>query len=451
MLGFVDIIFIVAYFLVIGLVGHFSSKNESSEDFFIAERNLGVFNSICSIGSTKISGNIILGFVAFVYLFGISAMWMIFGVVIGYLLFLLFAIKVKKEGDLNKYYTIGDYFKHRYGIIAGKVVSITIFVFLFLNLTIQLIGGAKMLESLTSLPFYFGAILCSSVILFYLYLGGFKAVVRTDAIQFISIVLFSIVLGVFLFSNFEYVPSQWEIMSAGPRIVIGLFLIGIIQPFSSPDLWQRVFATKNIKTFKKSFSLTMILLVLFGLLLSLIAIIIKIKVPGLDPEMALVGGFQNLLPTGFLGIGLITLFAAIMSTADSFAFISSEMLLYNVLEFKRTVNTLKMGLIFILMLGTFSAIFFMSLLDVMYLVLGLYSVVSSVVIVTWIWKHISRIVVISGVLIGVLSVLSCALIMGIDRYLIIDGLFGGVLGMIIGQCISLIVGKLNPPIIIQES
>jgi len=441
MISSVDIFLIIGYFLIIAVVGYLSSRKESKEDFFIAGKNLGVFESICSLGSTKISAGIMFAFVAFIYLFGISALWMIFGVIIGYFLFLLFAIKIKKEGDLNQYYTMGDYFRHRYGLIVGKVVSIVVFVFIFLNFSIQLIAGSKMFESLTNTHFAIGVVLFSTIILFYLYLGGFKAVVKTDVVQFISMILFLFILGVFLFSNFEYIPSQWEIMNAGPMAIISLLLVGSILPFSSPDLWQRVFATKDVKTLKKSFIFTIMLFALVGILLSLVAIIIKIKLPGIDPEMALISGFQFLLPSGLLGIGLITLFAAIMSSADSLAFVSSEMLLYNVLEFKRTVGNLKIGIILILILGSFSAIFFRSLLDVVHLCLGLYAIISSVVLMTWFRKYISRIVIISGVLIGVLSILSTTLIMGIGKYLIIVGFLGGILGMIIGKCISLIVER----------
>ena len=441
MISSVDIFLIIGYFLIIAVVGYLSSRKESKEDFFIAGKNLGVFESICSLGSTKISAGIMFAFVAFIYLFGISALWMIFGVIIGYSLFLLFAIKIKKEGDLNQYYTMGDYFRHRYGLIVGKVVSIVVFVFIFLTFSIQLIAGSKMFESLTNTHFAIGVVLFSTIILFYLYLGGFKAVVKTDVVQFISMILFLFILGVFLFSNFEYIPSQWEIMNAGPMAIISLLLVGSILPFSSPDLWQRVFATKDVKTLKKSFIFTIMLFALVGILLSLVAIIIKIKLPGIDPEMALISGFQFLLPSGLLGIGLITLFAAIMSSADSLAFVSSEMLLYNVLEFKRTVGNLKIGIILILILGSFSAIFFRSLLDVVHLYLGLYAIISSVVLMTWFRKYISRIVIISGVLIGVLSILSTTLIMGIGKYLIIVGFLGGILGMIIGKCISLIVER----------
>ena len=441
MLTFVDIIFIFMYFLVIGLVGYFSSKNETSEDFFIAERNLNTFNSVCSITSTKINAEHLLTIVSAVYLFGISTIWIVIGVIFGYTLFLQFAIGLKKEGDLNNYYTMGDYFKHRYGTITSKIVSIIIVTYLFCNVSIQFIAGSKIIESLTSLPFCMGVLLCSVVISFYLFLGGFKVVIKTDIVQFVSMFLLLFVLGVFLYSNFEFVPSQWEIFAVGPKLIIVFFLIGFILPFATPALWQRIFAVKDVKTVKKSLILVTIVYTFFCMLLIFLAFIIKIKLPGIDPDTALIAGFQNLLPTGFLGIGIVTLFAAIMSSADSYIFVASEMLLYNILGLKRSVRSLKIGIIFISTLTTISALFFMSLLNVMYILLGLACVVSSAVIASWIWKYISSIVVISGMLIGVIGIFLFIILAGMEnmRILPIIGLFGGISGMIIGKCILLVI------------
>ncbi|MCK5632702.1 hypothetical protein KAH94_03065, partial [bacterium] len=433
MISSIDTVLVVTYFLAIAAVGYLSSRKESSEDFFIAGKGLGVFANVCSLTATKITASVILTFVALVYLFGISVLWAFVGIAIGYWLFLLFAIRVKKEGDIHNYYTIGDYFKYRYGKNAGRIVSIVIFITIFLNFIIQLIGGAKMLGVLIGFSFWASVLLCAGIILFYLYLGGFRAVVKTDVVQFISVILFLGILGIFLFSNFEYIPSQWEIMKAGPVMIFSLLLIGIIFPFSAPDLWQRALAAKNVESLKKSFVFASIIYVLFGVLLAFIAIIIKIKLPGADPETALIEGFRVLLPPGFFGLGLITLFAAIMSSADSFAFISAEMLLHNVFGIKKSVENLKFGLVAVVVFGVVGALFFKSIVDASYLLLGLFSVVSAVVIMTWVRKKLSKIVVVSGVLVGAGIVLIFTLIKGVAPELVVVGFAGGFVGMGAGK------------------
>ena len=303
----IDIGLIVLYFLAVAIVGYFSAKKRGKFEYLIAGKKLSTWDNFATISASKISAGLIVTYVALVYVFGISAIWTFAGIAIGYVLFIPFALRLKKEGDINDYYSIADYFYHRYGVRTGRLVAATAFLILFFNFTIQLIAGAKVVNNIVGIGFGLAVFIMAIVILFYLYIGGFRAVVNTDSVQFVSIIFMFIVIGVFLFSNFTFDTTQWNLLSAGPILIIPLFLIGMLFPFSSPDLWQRSFAAKSVNSLKKSFVLAAILYVLFGFLLSLIAMIIRIKLPGIDENVALVQGFVHLLPPGFLGIGLVAL------------------------------------------------------------------------------------------------------------------------------------------------
>ena len=437
MVSIIDIGLIALYFLAVAIVGYRSSKKETIGDFLIGGKKLGVWENVATLSATKITASIIITYVALVYVFGISAIWLYIGTALGYMLFLLFAIKIKEEGDLNNYHSIADYFYHRYGYITGRIVSITIYFILFFNFTIQLIGGAKILNSLIGLSFILGVVLCASIILFYLYLGGFRAVVRTDAVQFVAILVLFVVLGVFLFSNFTFDATQWDLMSAGPGMIIPFLLVGILFPFSAPDLWQRALAARSVKSLKKSFVITTILYVSFGFLLSLIAIIVRLKLPGIDADVALVQGFVQLLPSGFLGAGLVALFAAIMSSADSYVFICSGLLMHDVFRNnERPVKTLIIGILFTMLLGVVSYILFQYILEASYILAGLFMMFSVVVIATWIKKGISPITLSLGISIGLVLVLISAAIMGISSTMIVVGIGAGLIGLGVGAISS---------------
>lgn len=127
MVATLDIILVGAYFVAIALIGYISSRKETSGDYLIASKKLGVWQNVSTITSTKITASIIITFVALVCVFGISAIWAFIGTAIGYLLFLLFAIKLKREGDRNDYHSIADYFYYRYGKNAGRVVLVFLY------------------------------------------------------------------------------------------------------------------------------------------------------------------------------------------------------------------------------------------------------------------------------------------------------------------------------------
>src|SRR3990167_3675991 len=109
-LSSLDLFLIFVYFFILLVIGWKYSKRQSQEDFLIAERKLGAFSSMMTINASK-TGSILMIFVALVYLCCFSAMWYFVGVVIGALLFIPFALRLRERSE--RYYTLADYFRHK--------------------------------------------------------------------------------------------------------------------------------------------------------------------------------------------------------------------------------------------------------------------------------------------------------------------------------------------------
>src|SRR5699024_9282083 len=93
----------------------------------------------------------------------------------------------KKFAIVTKRYqavTMVDFLKARY---QSKWVvlfsSISIIIFLFSAMAAQWIGGARLIESLTGMPYLSALFIFAVSVLFYVTIGGFRAVALTDAIQ----------------------------------------------------------------------------------------------------------------------------------------------------------------------------------------------------------------------------------------------------------------------------
>ena len=335
-----DFILIIVYFIILILIGYLSSRKQNEEDFLIAERKLSAISTMATINASK-TGSILMIFVALVYVWGFAAIWYFIGTVVGMLVFIPFALKLK-ENSKQRFYTLADYFKYNYGKKVALLASLMTIFITFGFLVMNLIAGTKIFVFFTDWPFGLCSCIMIFIVLIYVLMGGFKAVVRTDIIQYI-IIIFLLILLTFILFNGSLIPvSEWNFFKMDISLIIGFFVIGILYPFATADLWQRVYASKNKKTLKKGIILAALVYAGFAFLLGLVALTIKARFPEIDPDLALIYGFNHLLPRGLLGLSVVLLFAAIMSTIDTDIFTGSSIIVQDFFNWnkQRTIKNL---------------------------------------------------------------------------------------------------------------
>lgn len=316
-----DWIFIAVYFIIVLIIGIVSARKQSKEDFLIAERKLGAWNISASVAAGFMGGGLLVAYVSYIYEFGMAAFWVFIGIVLGFMMLLLYYKKLKEMSDREEFYTISDYFKFKYGKSVGVISAVTIILYSLFFILIELIGGGRILSGLLGIPYYLAVLLGAGVVLFYLGLGGFKSVVKTDFFQYLVMVLFALVIAFFLIRGSPVPASEFTLSGGGWGNAIAFILLGAFTTFMAPDLWQRIYAAKSKKIVRNALYLTSVILLIFGFLVTLIGIVAKINYPDILPGEALLYGLSHLLPAGLLGLGLVMLFAAIMSSLDSYLFI----------------------------------------------------------------------------------------------------------------------------------
>ena len=320
-----DFVLIFIYFIILLIIGYFSHRKQKADDFLIAERKLGTWSTMATINASK-SGSILMVFVALTYLWGFSAVWYFLGVITGVAIFIPFALRLKQTST-KKYYTLADYFKNKYGKTSAGFASL-ISIFLMFGLSVlNIIAGTKIFVFFTGWPFWLCAIIMVFVISAYLYLGGFKAVAKTDIIQYAAMIIIFIILVLVMFKGSLIPVAEWNFLKADFFTIIGFFIIGIMFPFASPELWQRVYSSKGKKQLRNGLWLSLGFYTLMALMLALVALTIKAQFPGIDPDLALIQGFKNLLPSGLLGLSMVLLFAAIMSSLDTYIYTGASALI----------------------------------------------------------------------------------------------------------------------------
>ena len=76
MIGIIEIIIFLGISIAIGLL---NNKKNDEEGYMIAGRTLGVFKSVMTLCGTFVGAMTLLVYTAFVYTFGISALWIFVG------------------------------------------------------------------------------------------------------------------------------------------------------------------------------------------------------------------------------------------------------------------------------------------------------------------------------------------------------------------------------------
>ena len=100
---FIDILFILAYFVIVLMIGFLSSRKETKEGFLIADRKVKVLPLAASLCAGLVGGGILITTTALAFQHGLSFMWLYMGAALGFFIFPIFGKRIKKLGDKQNF------------------------------------------------------------------------------------------------------------------------------------------------------------------------------------------------------------------------------------------------------------------------------------------------------------------------------------------------------------
>jgi SSS family solute:Na+ symporter len=323
-----DIIIIVVFFTTLLSIGFFSSRKVKSnvEDYLLSNRNMGLFLFVLVNVSTWYGG--IIGVGEFTYRYGLVS-WFTQGLPYYFFAF-LFAIFFAKKIREASLFTIPEKLEQVYGKNVGIISAIVVFVLVspapYLLMSANLLSLVFELDIIISL--IIGIILSAS----YLIKGGFKSNIYTDAFQFfIMFAGFILILFVSISSyggaDFltEKLPQSHLSFTGNSSItfLIVWFLIAL-WTFADPGFHQRSYSAKNGNVAKYGILISIVFWALFDFLTTSTGLYAKAIIPDLDnPIMAYPLLAEKILAPGLKGIFYAAMFATIISTLNSFMFLSA--------------------------------------------------------------------------------------------------------------------------------
>jgi SSS family solute:Na+ symporter len=320
-----SILFFLIYIAVVVVIGLISSRKETEEDFMLADRKVSGVQVAATMSAGFFDGATLSLYLAYIYLYGMSASWMFVGSAIGFVLLRQrYALIIKRKADEVRAYTMPEYFYKIFGKRNGLMFSFLLAVQYFLLMIVNFIIAGKVLSLIFPLPYYLSVAIGGAVILSYLLLAGFKAVIKTDFFQLMIMFVMSLTVAIFLFGKTTIPVSEFNPIALGAGNLIGFLLLGSIGILVAPDLWQRIFATKDEVNLRRGLGYSAIILPLLAVIISVVGLSTKQFFPGIVPDDALIVGFSKLLPLGLKEFGMVLLYAVALSSSDTITFMLSS-------------------------------------------------------------------------------------------------------------------------------
>lgn len=336
-------LFFSLYLAAVISIGWIASRRETEEGFMIAERKVVGVQLAATMSAGFFDGATLAVYLAYIYQFGLSAIWLFIGLAVGLVALRWFAHRIKQKADELKVYAMPEYFLHVIGKRSGIAYSVVLIIVFFLLLIVNLIVSGKVLSAIFPLPYALSVAIGGGIILTYLLLAGFKAVVHTDVFQLLIATVMSVTVAAYLFGRTSIPTTELQLfgrMDGGT--MIGFLVIGIFAIMVQPDLWQRMFAARDIPTMKRGLVYAAIILPLLALIISVIGLVTKQLFPQIAPEDALLTGFSQLLPIGLKELGMVLLYAVSLSSSDTVTFVVSSIFTRDLQNYSKRYSTTSM-------------------------------------------------------------------------------------------------------------
>ncbi len=396
-------IFIIYFLAMFGIGFYFFRKNKTDEDYYVGGRGINKWHVGLSVVATDVGGGFSIGLGGLGFAIGLSGSWLLFtGLIRAWITSVILVPKVWQLSKEKKLLTFPQMFEHYYDNKAAFIAGIISAAGYIGFTSSQVLAGAKLADA--AFPFINqqnAVILMGAIIIIYTVLGGLKAVIFTDTIQWLVLIIGLLFIGIPVAYT---MVGGWDVISESltndffslsnitwQQFVNWLVTIVPIW-FVGMTLYQRIYASRSSKEAQKAWLIAGVfewpvmafLGVSFGLLARVAAEngmfdnIGYANAASLDPELGLPLLLVNILPVGLLGIMVSAYFSAIMSTADSCLMASSGNIVTDVLmklnsKRKTKISNIRLSQIITLIIGVFAIILATKMTNVLELMLYSYS------------------------------------------------------------------------------
>lgn len=361
----VKILFLIIFFVVMLVVGFMSRKHTSNvDDFVLGGRSVGAWLTAFAYGTSYFSAVVFVGYAGqFGYKYGMSATWIGIGnAVIGSLVaWVVLGRRTRVMSNHLQAATMPEYFGKRYDSKALRVASSAIAFIFLIPYTASVYNGLSRLFGMAfDIPYTVCVIVMAVLTGAYVILGGYMATAINDFIQGI-VMLGGIVAVIAAVLNGQggFYQAVMDLAEVESDIAVTLGQKGAFTSFFGPDPWNllgvviltslgtwglpqmvhKFYAIKDEKSIRYGTIISTFFAVVvsggcyflggFGRLFDTAAIH---KEDGSVIYDAIIPSMLSTLPDLLVGIVIVLVLSASMSTLSSLVLTSSSTLTLDVLK-----------------------------------------------------------------------------------------------------------------------
>ncbi len=353
-----------------------SAKEMSALDYLLMGRQLTLPLFVATLVATWYGG-----------IFGVNEITFNYGIynfvtqgVFWYAAYLIFAFFI--AGRVVRFHsvTLPDLTGRMFGPKSAKVAAA--FTFFYITPVAYVLSLGMFLHMVFGLSILNGMIYGTLFTCLYTAWGGFRSVVFSDLVQFFVMcgaVLLVVLFSIHAFGGLAFLKAN---LPAGHFTLTGgnswadTLIWGFIalSALIDPSFYQRCFAAKNPSVVKKGVLIATLVWFCFDLCTTTGSLYARAVLPNAEPGQAYFFYSVQLLPAGLRGFFVAGILAIILSTLNSFLFISSNTLSFDFLRkrFSNVVLSNRVSIFIVGALAIFLAQAFHGSFKEIWLVLGSY-------------------------------------------------------------------------------
>ena len=457
------VVYILAM-LLIGFIAYRATKNFS--DYILGGRSLGSFVTALSAGASDMSGWLLMGLPGAIFIAGISESWIAIGLIMGAWLNWLFVagrLRVHTEHN-NNALTLPDFFTHRFednSKLLRIFSALVILVFFTIFCASGVVTGARLFESTFGMSYDTALWVGAAATIAYVFIGGFLAVSWTDTVQATLMIFALLITPVFVILALgDFDAAMATIEQANPAnfdMFRGLSFVAIISLlawglgyFGQPHILVRFMAADSVKSIPaaRRIGMTWMILSLGGAVaVGFFGIAYFANNPmlagpvGENSERVFIELTKILFNPWIAGLILSAILAAVMSTLSCQLLVSSSALTEDFYKAFLRKDASQTELVWVgramVLLIALVAIGIASNPDskvlglVSYAWAGFGAAFGPVVILSLVWKGMTRNGALAGMVVGAVTVVVWKNFIGLGLYEIIPGFILATLAIVV--------------------
>jgi len=321
-----DYFIVILYLVAVLGIGIWSGRKvRNLEGYAVGTRAYPAIIVFATLSASFIGGGFTIGSAEKVFLIGIAnivALW-------GFSLKEILVAKViaPRIKAFPKAISPGDVMEENFGKI-GKFITGIFSVLLCAGILGAQVGAIGYIFNLfLGIPAIWGILIGVGIVLAYDIVGGMKAVIATDVLQFCVLIIgipLALIFGINAIGGWgEFVAAvpadNLKLFGQiSPLALFSLFLTFLLGETLVPPYVRRLFIGKNVKAVEKGTFWSGMISIPFFAITGMIGLVALVLEPSLNANLALPYVIQETMPIGLLGIVIAGVIAITMSSADSF-------------------------------------------------------------------------------------------------------------------------------------